>query len=308
MGGGLKWVIILPIFNFFAALALFLTLLLLWVTSGAPRYKSNEASVVYISDVGKFTNLSYSPLVFIKLSLSIPGAVNKPLFIGLGTVIGVLFVATLSLDYYLRRQKILPPMGNKKKEKPLAIFSILFGFIAALGLILLTIFDAFNHSTLHWTFALIFFVGLAISGILNVTEINRLHKDHPKSKLLKWSHRVKLVIIVLAVISLIAMIVLMAVSMAKSVTKVTRRTATDRPLLPFQVCGTSKNMYDAQGNLSNTCNIEDSLSAVFEWCIAFLFSFYLATLIMDMWPYRSNSDDTLHDLPNGNMSQAPSTV
>jgi len=263
MGGGLKWVIILPIFNFFAALALFLTLLLLWVTSGAPRYKSNEASVVYISDVG---------------------AVNKPLFIGLGTVIGVLFVATLSLDYYLRRQKILPPMGNKKKEKPLAIFSILFGFIAALGLILLTIFDAFNHSTLHWTFALIFFVGLAISGILNVTEINRLHKDHPKSKLLKWSHRVKLVIIVLAVISLIAMIVLMA------------------------VCGTSKNKYDAQGNLSNTCNIEDSLSAVFEWCIAFLFSFYLATLIMDMWPYRSNSDDTLHDLPNGNMSQAPSTV
>jgi hypothetical protein len=53
MGSCLKWVIILPIFNFFTALALFLTLLLLWVTTGHPRYKPNESSVVYISDVGK---------------------------------------------------------------------------------------------------------------------------------------------------------------------------------------------------------------------------------------------------------------
>lgn len=55
MSSRLKWIILLPIINFFAALALFLTLLLLWVTSGHPRYKSNEATVVYISDVGKYT-------------------------------------------------------------------------------------------------------------------------------------------------------------------------------------------------------------------------------------------------------------
>lgn len=121
-------------------------------------------------------------------------------------------MATLVLDYALRRRKMLRPMKRRKSEKPLALASIFFGFIACLGLILLTIFDAFNHSTLHWTFALIFFVGLAISGALNVAEIGLLHKDHSKSRLLKWSYRIKVFIIVLAVICLICMIVLMAVS------------------------------------------------------------------------------------------------
>jgi hypothetical protein len=141
------------------------------------------------------------------------GAVYKNLFIGLGTVIGVLYVVTLLVDYCLRRKKKIQPMRNRKSEKPLAITSIVFGVIACAGLILLTIFDAFNHSTLHWTFALIFFVGLAVSGALNVAEIGLLHKDHPKSPLLKWSYRIKVLIIVLAVICLICMIVLMAVSL-----------------------------------------------------------------------------------------------
>ncbi|KAG2177439.1 hypothetical protein INT44_007950 [Umbelopsis vinacea] len=237
----LKWLLVLPIFNFCAALSLFLALLLLWVTAGQPKYKAGESNIVYISDVG---------------------AVHKQLFIAIGTIIGVLYVVTLVSDYVLRRKKLLRPMERRKSEKPLAIASIFFGCIACLGLILLTIFDAFNHSRLHWTFALIFFVGLAISGALNVAEIGFLHKDHPKSRLLKWSYRIKICIIILAIICLICMIVLMA------------------------VCSNASNKYDAQGNLSPTCNKEDSASAVFEWCIAFLFSFYLATNTLDLWPYR----------------------
>ncbi|KAG2171642.1 hypothetical protein INT43_008368 [Umbelopsis isabellina] len=244
----LKWIILLPIINFFAALALFLTLLLLWVTSGHPRYKSNEATVVYISDVG---------------------AVNKPLFIGLGTTISILFVSTLAIDYLLRRKKRLRPMVRRKAEKPIALLSILFSVVAAVGLICLTIFDAFSHSTMHWTFAAIFFVGLAISGALNVTEIGLLHKDHPKSRQLRWSFRAKLIIIILAVISLILMAVLMG------------------------VCSKSPDKYNAQGQMNQTCNIEDSLSAVFEWAIAFLFSFYLATLVLDMLPYRLAMEDDI---------------
>ena len=34
-----------------------------------------------------------------------------------------------------------------------------------------TIFDAFNHGSLHWAFALCFFICLVISGIANLTEI-----------------------------------------------------------------------------------------------------------------------------------------
>lgn len=143
---------------------------------------------------------------------TIIGAVNKPLFIGLGTTISVLFVSTLSIDYLLRRKKKLQPMVRRKAEKPIALLSILFSVVAAVGLICLTIFDAFSHSTMHWTFAAIFFVGLAISGALNVTEIGLLHKDHPKNRQLQWSFRAKLIIIILAVISLILMAVLMGVS------------------------------------------------------------------------------------------------
>ncbi|KAH8552395.1 Frag1/DRAM/Sfk1 [Umbelopsis sp. PMI_123] len=259
----LQWIILLPIFNFLAALSLFLSLLLLWVTSGAPKYKASESNVVYISDVG---------------------AVYKNLFIGLGTVIGVLYVVTLLVDYSLRRKKKIQPMRNRKSEKPLAITSIVFGVIACAGLILLTIFDAFNHSTLHWTFALIFFVGLAVSGALNVAEIGLLHKDHPKSPLLKWSYRIKVLIIVLAVICLICMIVLMA------------------------VCSRSANKYDAQGNLSSTCNKEDTASALFEWCIAFLFSFYLATTTLDLWPYRENRASIIGEDLSTTMSQTTTNV
>lgn len=45
--------------------------------------------------------------------------------------------------------------------------------------------------------------------------------------------------------------------------------------------------------MSQSCNIEDSLSAVFEWAIAFLFSFYLATLVVDMLPYRLAMEDDI---------------
>jgi hypothetical protein len=53
---------------------------------------------------------------------------------------------------------------------------------------------------------------LAISGALNVAEIGLLHRDHSKSRMLKWSYRIKVSIIILAVICLICMIVLMSVS------------------------------------------------------------------------------------------------
>lgn len=143
---------------------------------------------------------------------AIIGAVNKPLFIGLGTTISIFFVSTLTIDYVLRSKKRLRPMIRRKAEKPIALLSILFSVVAAVGLICLTIFDAFTHSRMHWTFAAIFFVGLAISGALNLIEIGLLHKDHPKSRQLKYSFRAKLVIIILAIISLILMAVLMGVS------------------------------------------------------------------------------------------------
>lgn len=50
--------IYLPLIGGLAWLANILTLLLLWVTDGKPRYRGDEASVVFISDVGAVHKVS----------------------------------------------------------------------------------------------------------------------------------------------------------------------------------------------------------------------------------------------------------
>ena len=57
------------------------------------------------------------------------------------------------------------------RERIWAFISSFFAFFTMLFCILLTIFDAFNHSSLHWPFAATFFICLVLSGIANLVEI-----------------------------------------------------------------------------------------------------------------------------------------
>ena len=147
-GLGLSWAWI-PLFGFLVASAMILSLLIIWLAQGHPRYKPDEATIVYISDVG---------------------AANHALFIVLGSIAAVLYFLSLWLDYRLRHsQRIASRL--RRFESWMSSIAILAGFVSAVCLILLTIFDAFNHSSIHWPCAIVFFIALVISGIFNMAEI-----------------------------------------------------------------------------------------------------------------------------------------
>ena len=110
------------------------------------------------------------------------GADNHALFIVLGTLTAVFFFASIFLDYRLRHIERIP-VRVRRYERASSAISVIFAFICALGCILLTIFDAFAHPTLHWTFSGIFFIALLISGLFNMVELGGkapLTSDHTK--------------------------------------------------------------------------------------------------------------------------------
>ena len=148
IGLGLHWAWV-PLFGFIFGCATIIALLAIWLAQGHPRYTQDEATVVYISDVG--------------------GA-NHALFIVLGTLTAICFFGSIFLDYRLRHTARIPARV-RRIERVAAALSVIFAFICALGCILLTIFDTFHHQTLHWTFAGIFFVALLLSGLFNMIEL-----------------------------------------------------------------------------------------------------------------------------------------
>ena len=94
-------------------------------------------------------------------------------------------------------------------------------------------FDAFNHSTVHWSMTLVFIVGIALSAIFQAGEIVSqatalprtradpqwsLHKDHPDRKSLLRNSIFKLMVVGLAVACAIAFGATYAVVRAPCVT------------------------------------------------------------------------------------------
>jgi hypothetical protein len=97
-------------------------------------------------------------------------------------------VATLKLDYCRRRKKKLREMVQRKTEKPLAIASIIFAFISALGLILLTMFDSFKPQYSAVDLCSYFLCGSCYQRYPKSLE-NRitLQGPHPESQLLSFT-------------------------------------------------------------------------------------------------------------------------
>lgn len=148
VGLGLHWAWV-PFWGFIFGCATIISLLVIWLAQGHPRYKQDEATVVYISDVG---------------------ADNHALFIVLGTLTALLFFASIFLDYRLRHTARIP-QRVRRIERVSAALSVIFAFLCALGCILLTIFDAFRHQTLHWTFSGIYLSCLPACVLPN-TEVS----------------------------------------------------------------------------------------------------------------------------------------
>ncbi|RKP00228.1 hypothetical protein CXG81DRAFT_19785 [Caulochytrium protostelioides] len=226
---------LVPICLFSVSMALFLGLILLWaVRDHAEQYRSDSSTIITLSAIG---------------------AQHQAYFITLGTLTAILFVASLILDYKLRRQARLPPGRRKKRETIMARLSIAFGVVAAIGLIGLTIANVNESTGTHYAFAGVFFVCLVLSGAANASEITAISHDYPRLRAARISKYMKLLVVLLGVAFLVCFVALAT------------------------VC-------DNDSTFGNRCNAQDSAAAVFEYLLAFVFVLFTLTLVVDLLPER----------------------
>lgn len=231
------WLIAYWVFPAISALmwlGMLLGMLITWVTAyHHVHYPSMEAgqSIAYISDIGAFQ--------------------LKPLFIS-GSVITVVF-----LDIGFVAERWLRHTGRLAKntsttQKVLSIFSTLSAITGAAGLILLSNFDTYRHSSLHDVFLLIFIAGYVISAIFLCAEYQRLGIHYRHHRILAISFWIKLAFIIVEVILAIVFV-------------------------------------------STSYTHHRTEAAIFEWIIAFVFTFYVLSFVLDLLP----SVRTKRHIPQG---------
>ncbi|ORX35398.1 Frag1/DRAM/Sfk1 family-domain-containing protein [Kockovaella imperatae] len=218
-----------------------LALLGLWVHAGKPRYEAEEASVVFISDVG---------------------AAHHKLFIGICCTTAGLYVMSIIAERWLRHVDRLPA-DKRKRERVFDWMAIVFGAIGALGLVFLSIFDAFDYPKVHWSMTVVFVVFVALSAIFQSAEVWSLYKDHPDRPHLLRNSILKLIIVTLAICTAIAFAV------------------------TYGYC--DGNSVAVKGHSAAKCNRVTSAAAALEWTVAFILVFYFFTLAADLWPAGKSS-------------------
>nr|ODN93252.1 hypothetical protein L203_00523 [Cryptococcus depauperatus CBS 7841] len=174
--------ILLPLVAAFTWLGGILALLGLWIHAGKPRYKGDEASVVFISDVG---------------------AAHHTLFIVICSVVASFYTLSLLAERWLRHVKRLP-INLRRRERVFSILTIFWGIIGSVGLVLLSVYDTFHHGRFHWSMTVVFVVSVAISAIFQSCEIWSLHKGHPDKKSLKRNSIFKLIVVIAAIAGAVA--------------------------------------------------------------------------------------------------------
>ena len=86
---------------------------------------------------------------------------------------GEFFVNRLAVSYHLNLffpYRLLP--NTRTREKVFSSLSILGAFIGGAALILLSVFDTKRHMVAHRLFLLIFVLGVSLSAIFTVIEVN----------------------------------------------------------------------------------------------------------------------------------------
>lgn len=224
---------LLPIATFACWTTAIVGLLVIWAVRDRFReYESEEASVVFISDVG---------------------AQHKTFFIIFCSCTAGFYILTTLAERHLRHQRRIPG-SIRKKQTILDICSVICAVIGCVALILLSVFDAFNHSTVHWSMTLIFVVFVALSVLFQVLQVFSLSHDYDRLATLKVIAIIKAIILSLAIAGAIAFIICYSICRGDA--------------LP--------------GN--DRCDRIISAAAVCEWAIAFLLAIFFLTYLVDLWP------------------------
>ncbi len=81
-----------------------------------------------------------------------------------------MYILSLFSERWLRHVDRIPG-DHRKREKIFDWLAVFFCVVGAAGLILLGVFDAFAHSTVHWSMTVVFIVGTALSAIFQSGEV-----------------------------------------------------------------------------------------------------------------------------------------
>lgn len=216
----------------------------LWRADGFPQYENTEANIVFISDVG---------------------AAHHTYFIIFSSLSAGFYILTVLVERHLRHQRRIPG-SLKKKQTVLDIFSLIFAVIGAAALVLLSVFDAFHYSNVHWSMTVVFVVGVGLSVLFQTIEIFSLSKHHDNYLWhLKAMAIVKTILLAFAVAVLLTFVGLYATCRG-------------------EVIG---------GNAR--CDRIVSAAGVMEWICAFILSFFFLTYVVDFWPAKRRADFGLNE-------------
>lgn len=140
---------------------------------------ADGTKVAYISDVGAYE--------------------LKPLFITGCAVTTVFLDAAFLAERWLRHRGRLVP-NSSTAEKVLSSLTILFALLGTTGLVLLSVFDTYNHERLHLGFLLLFMGGYVFSAIFVCWEYQRLGAKNRRHRVLRVGFWIKLSFIIIEVI------------------------------------------------------------------------------------------------------------
>ncbi|KAJ5625984.1 hypothetical protein N7510_002293 [Penicillium lagena] len=228
-----------------------------WAREGEPHYsfESKGQTIAYALLSLTYLKRLHQANGTIRYISDIGASGLKPLFIA-GSAVTVVFLDLSFLaERWLRHSGQLVP--NKGLfDKTCAILSIFFAIAGALGLILLSIFDTKNHHHLHDGFLVMFIGGYLISAVLICAEYLRLGIFYrSQHKILMASFVVKAAFVIIELALAIA----------------------------FGLCMRSSNQ------------ARKNPAAVLEWVIAFVFTGYILSFVLDLLP----SVRTRRHLPQG---------
>ncbi|ORY54167.1 Frag1/DRAM/Sfk1 family-domain-containing protein [Leucosporidium creatinivorum] len=236
-----RWkMVVIRLLPVVATVAWLLTLLLLlfsWLYLDHRRlYKWYLGGMPYISDVG---------------------AVHKSFFRWGCSVTAIFYAASLGAERWLRARRVLSEATEERwLWIAVGVLDVLVGTLGAAALVLLSIYDAFDHPKLHSLFMSSFIIAVGVSGTLQTVEVEHLMHEHPDRKDLLDATYLKWIFLSIAVL------------------------CGGGFWIMYYIC-------DGDATKGGECWRVTTASAVLEWAACFMCDAYLATLILDVWPaYR----------------------